>query len=250
MSRKARVLSTTNIYHIILRGVNRQTIFWDREDRVIFLNRLSRYKDICGYELFAYCLMDNHIHLLLREGKEPLSIVFRRLLDSYVHWYNAKYDRCGNLFQDRYKSEPVNDERYFLKLVHYILHNPVVAGICSRPEKYEYSSASEYILNRSGITDIDHVLRMMDQKVLKDFLIKPAEIDQQKNREDHPSLVKINDKKAVDIITGKLGKSVPVDQEVLKQNIRSFLDKGISMRQISRITALSRTVLYRLLKEQ
>lgn len=74
--------------------------------------------------------------------------------------------------------------------------------------------------------------------------------NQRKNQEDHPSLIKINDKKAVDIITGKLGKNLPVDQEILKYNIRSFLDQGISLRQISRITAISRTVLYRLLKEQ
>ena len=249
MPRRARVLSNTNIYHVILRGVNRQIVFWDKEDRVIFLNRLSRYKDVCGYELFAYCLMDNHIHLLLRTGDEPLSTVFRRLLDSYVHWYNAKYDRCGNLFQDRYKSEPVNDERYFLKATHYILHNPIMAGICSRPEEYEYSSAAEYILNIPGITDVDYLFGMMDRKALKDFLAKTSEEDLIKNKEDHPTTVSINDKHAADIITEKLGIAIPVDLDMLKSNIRLFLDCGISLRQISRITSVSRTLLYRLLKE-
>ena len=250
MPRRARNMSASNYMHIIVRGIGKQLLFEDDHDYRYYLTKLELYCMDTDVKVCAYCLMDNHVHLLVKGEAESVILLMKKIGVSYSWYYNKKYERVGHLFQDRYKSDPVNDERYFLKLVHYILHNPVVAGICSRPEKYEYSSASEYILNRSGITDIDHVLRMMDQKVLKDFLIKPAEIDQQKNREDHPSLVKINDKKAVDIITGKLGKSVPVDQEVLKQNIRSFLDKGISMRQISRITALSRTVLYRLLKEQ
>ncbi|MCR5118583.1 MAG: transposase [Lachnospiraceae bacterium] len=250
MSRKARILSETKIYHIILRGINRQIIFWDAEDRARFLDRLSYYKGICGYELFAYCLMDNHIHLLIKEGKEPLHKVFRRLLDSYVFWYNAKHDRCGNLFQDRFKSEPVNDERYFIKVVHYILHNPVIAGICASPEEYEYSSAAEYIFDLSGITDVDYVLEMMGRKTLKKYLKDASEDDIIKNQEDHRVLVKVNDKNAMEIITEKLGAKIPVDQEILKRNIRLFLARGISLRQISRITSLSRTVLYRLLKEE
>ena len=84
------------IYHVMLRGINRQTIFEDNEDRIKFLDTLARYRDDCGFELYSYCLMGNHVHLLMKEVVEPISGIIKRICSSYVYWYNAKYKRCGD----------------------------------------------------------------------------------------------------------------------------------------------------------
>ena len=90
MPRVPRSRSKSGIYHIIMRGINRQSIFEDEEDCVRFIETLQKYKEICEYKLYAYCLMGNHLHLLLMEGKEPLEQVMRRICGSYVFWYNRK----------------------------------------------------------------------------------------------------------------------------------------------------------------
>lgn len=114
MPRKAREKSESGIYHIIMRGINRQSIFEDEEDYIKFIQTIQRYKEKSGYKIYAYCLMGNHVHLLLKIDKDPLEQVMRRMYGSYVYWYNHKYQRIGNLFQDRFKSEPVEDDTYFL----------------------------------------------------------------------------------------------------------------------------------------
>jgi len=86
MPRKARTKSTSGIYHIMMRGINRQVIFKGEEDYSKFIHTLKRYKGQCGYEIYAYCLMSNHIHLLIKAEKEPLEQVMRRLCGSYVYW--------------------------------------------------------------------------------------------------------------------------------------------------------------------
>ena len=88
MPRIAKIKSNSGIYHIIMRGINRQTLFEDEEDYMKFIQTMQRYKEICKYKIYAYCLMGNHLHLLLKEGKEPLETVMRRICGSYVFWYN------------------------------------------------------------------------------------------------------------------------------------------------------------------
>ena len=88
--------------------------------------------------------MGNHIHLLIKPEKEPLEQVFKRIGGRYVYWYNVKYQRVGHLFQDRFKSEPVEDDSYFLTVIRYIHQNPVKAGLCKNIKDYKYSSYAEY----------------------------------------------------------------------------------------------------------
>ena len=129
MSRRARQRSGTDIYHVILRGINRQQIFYDEEDYDYFIRLLNRFQKVSQYEVYAYCLMGNHIHLLIKVHQESLGTIFQRIGASFVYWYNLKYQRVGHLFQDRFKSEPVENERYFLTVMRYIFRNPVKAGI-------------------------------------------------------------------------------------------------------------------------
>ena len=113
----------------MLRGINQQDIFEDEDDYLRFLAIIRECKDISKFELYAYCLMTNHVHLLLKTGEEPLELIFKRIGSRYVYWYNLKYQRIGHLFQDRYKSEAVEDDAYFLTVLRYIMQNPMKAGM-------------------------------------------------------------------------------------------------------------------------
>ena len=144
MPRQARKKSQTGIYHIMLRGINGHQIFVDSEDYEKFLEILKDCKAISEFEIFAYCLMSNHIHLLLKEVKEPIEQIMKRIATRFVYWYNIKYQRAGHLFQDRFKSEPVENDEYFLTVIRYIHQNPVKAGICKKPQDYNYSSYNEF----------------------------------------------------------------------------------------------------------
>ena len=142
MPRQARKKSESGIYHVMLRGINQQQIFEDSEDCDKFIQILQECKAVSGFKLFAYCLMGNHIHLLIKPEKEPLEQVFKRIGGRYVYWYNVKYQRVGHLFQDRFKSEPVEDDSYFLTVIRYIHQNPVKAGLCKNIKDYKYSIQS------------------------------------------------------------------------------------------------------------
>ena len=153
MSRKPRVLSLTGIYHVMLRGVNRQQIFEQEEDyrKFIFILRdMVSPRDEFKRPLpprcaiYAYCLMSNHVHLLIKEEGDRIGEVIKKVATRYAMYYNNKYEHYGHLFQDRFKSEPVNDEAYFLTLLRYIHQNPVAGKLCKRVEDYTWSSWREY----------------------------------------------------------------------------------------------------------
>jgi len=152
MPRTSRAKSKTGIYHILIRGINQQRIFEQEADCERFLECLSAVKKQTGFKLFAYCLMGNHAHLLLMEGGEPIDQVVKRLGVRYVQWFNNKYRRVGHLFQDRFRSEPVENDEYFLEVLLYIYQNPVKAGICRAPVEYEWSSR-RFLGGESGIVD-------------------------------------------------------------------------------------------------
>ena len=137
MPRLSRIKSKTGIYHIMLRGINQQLIFEDEEDCDKFLEVLESCKSVSGFELYGYCLMGNHLHLLLKTVNEDLDLIFKRIGARYVYWYNWKYRRSGHLFHDRFKSEPVSDDKYFLTVLRYIHRNPVKANLCKNPDDFE-----------------------------------------------------------------------------------------------------------------
>ncbi|WP_052342225.1 transposase [Xylanibacter brevis] len=135
MPRQARESSGTGIYHVMMRGINHQNIFEDQEDYYQFLKTLDMMAlsyepdgtpSGRNYILYAYCLMTNHIHLLIREREDTIGMAIKRIASSYVYYYNHKYSRDGHLFRERFKSEPVNDIAYFVTLLRYIHQNPVL----------------------------------------------------------------------------------------------------------------------------
>ena len=91
MPSRPREISSLGIYHVVYRGVNKQQIFEDEDDYGKFLTVLRKYQPICGYKIIAYCLMSNHVHLLIKPDKIPLAGIFQRVIPSFVYWYNKRY---------------------------------------------------------------------------------------------------------------------------------------------------------------
>lgn len=146
MARQLRAYSSTGIYHVMLRGINRQIIFEQAVDYQKFIDLLCFLIspiDELGKPLpprcrfYAYCLMPNHVHLIMKEESESLSAVVKRIAAAYALYYNKRYEHYGHLFQDRFKSEPVNDAAYFVTLLRYVHQNPVAGGLCQHVEDYK-----------------------------------------------------------------------------------------------------------------
>ena len=129
MPRAPRVDAPGAVHHVIARGIERRLIFLDDRDRSDFLSRVTRILPECGTDCFAWALMPNHIHMVLRTGDLPLATVMSRLLTGYARRFNERYDRVGHLFQNRYLSVLVGDDAHMLTLVRYVHLNPVRAGI-------------------------------------------------------------------------------------------------------------------------
>ena len=243
MPRQARRKSESGIYHIMLRGINQQQIFEDEEDSLRFLETLLKYKEQCGYEIYAYCLMGNHIHILLKEGKENLTLVLKRIAGSYVYWYNWKYRRSGHLFQDRFKSEPVEDDEYFLTVIRYIHQNPIKAGICKNIYEYKFSSYNEYI-KKENLVDIDFCFSIIGKEQFIEF---NNEFNDDACLDISDNDFRLNDDEALKIIWKICKcKSVADFQKFDKDKRNYYIEKlyrqGLSIRQISRLTGVSRKV--------
>lgn len=129
MARKSRIDAPGALHHVIVRGIERRPIFSDSQDYQWFLGRLGKILTDTSTACYAWVLMTNHVHLLLRTGKAPLSTAMRRLLTGYAQQFNRRHRRHGILFQNRYKSFLCEEEPYLMELVRYIHLNPVRAGI-------------------------------------------------------------------------------------------------------------------------
>ena len=245
MPRTAREKSSTGIYHVMQRGINRQVLFHDIEDYQKYLQTVNKYHGESGYKIYAYCLMSNHIHLLIKEGTEDLGIAFRRIGASFVHWYNRKYSRCGHLFQDRYKSQAVETDSYFLSVIRYIHNNPLQAGMANDLAGYRWSSYEQYV-GEAGICDIDFALGMFSTdrteaiKLFKEFSL--AEV--QDRCLDCDQDVRLNDAEAGAFIKRISGIHSPSEIALFEKDkryevLKACRAKGLSLRQIERLTGIS-----------
>lgn len=145
MPRKARIDAPGALHHIICRGIERKRIFRDNKDRNNFVERLGNILLHTGTHCYAWSLIPNHAHLLLKTGHAPITTVMRRLLTGYAVSFNRRYRRHGHLFQNRYKSILCQEESYLLELVRYIHLNPLRAKLVSSLDKlnrYPYSGHS------------------------------------------------------------------------------------------------------------
>ncbi|NLX83640.1 MAG: transposase [Clostridiales bacterium] len=234
------------MYHIMLRGTNKQNIFHDQEDYQCFLKGLEKYRLLCGFHLYAYCLMPNHVHLLLREDEEGevIGSIMLRLTTWYVYRYNTKYERSGALFEGRFKSEPVEDDRYFLTVLRYIHRNPVKAGIARSPSQYPFSSFQRYESHDADqLIEKDLLLSLIDQNSLQAWH-EGTDREQCLEVSETRKHNRLTDESALQVMK-KAGKIDHMEQ--FKQlnekrqaaTIRQMLHSGASYRQTVRLTGIS-----------
>ena len=258
MPRAAREHSESGIYHVILKGINGQDIFEEDADKTKFLYILSDAKTECGFELYAYALMNNHVHLILREKEIPLDKIFKRIGSRYVLWFNTKYVRSGHLFQDRFMSEPIEDDEYLTTAICYIHYNPLRGGL-SHDLRYEFSSYPDYLLETGDggvsqterlfhdLTDTTPMTKMgakqfldfhdvsKEQSIMEISALSGHYLTEEAAREILSKHCNINS--AADF------QRYPKEQQI--EIIRFARDKGISIRQLNRLTGVSRSMIDR-----
>ena len=173
MPRNPRVYSKTIFFHVITQGINRNYIFDKSEDIKYYIKTMYKLTQTQEIKIVAYCIMNNHAHMLLKSEKiEELSKYMLRLNTKYAIYYNRKYDRIGYVFRDRYKAEGIYNNRQLYSCMRYIYNNPVKAGICKSAEEYLYSNYK--IINKQTgkytFLDVEYSNREKCKKAVKEFL--------------------------------------------------------------------------------
>ncbi|HSH36584.1 transposase [Schnuerera sp.] len=220
MGRKLRIEYYGAIYHIIQRGNNRAPIFRDEKNKIYLLELLNESKEIYDFELFAYVIMNNHYHFLLRTLNIPISKIMHNINTKYAKYYNEKISRTGPVFEDRYKGILVQDESYFLTLIRYIHNNPVAANLSKSMEEYKWSSDVFYRMNIGNIVDIDIFLEMLSldrKKAIEKY------VELMKKQDSHYEVLKdIYEKKPI-IGSKEFIKSIDKSEEDKKRTLDEIL---------------------------
>ena len=138
-------MESIGFYHIVNRGVERRKIYMDDDDRIKFLEILEESAEVYGFEIYAYVLMDNHYHLLIKTTALNLSLLMRQINSRYSMYFNRRYNRVGPLWQGRFKSWYVYDEHYLKSLVKYIEHNPIKAGMVQKIGEFVWAMSSKTV---------------------------------------------------------------------------------------------------------
>ena len=241
----------------MLRGINRQDIFNDDEDFHRFLQVLYQMvcpsDEITGKQLparcifYAYCVMTNHVHLLVRESSENLASVIKRIAVSYAHYYNKKYLRYGHLFQDRFKSEPVNDSAYFFTLLQYIHQNPVAAGMTANVSSYPWSSFDHYV-DAPRLVDNRMALQLLGPEGFAEFheYIDLASVclDVDSGRRMVPNEEMYTVARAV-LQDVKVEEIAGLERGLRDDALRKLKRAHLSIRQIERMTGVPKSVVSR-----
>jgi len=253
MANIRRIKSEASIYHITNRGVGRQIIFEDDEDRQRFLSLLhGKCKDVDA-AILAWCLMDNHYHILLKGAIKTISSVMLKVNSTYSRYFNNRHCRVGSLFQGRFGSVPIRSEAQLIAELRYIHMNPQEAHICNY-SNYSWSSYAEY-LGKPKLTSTDYVLNIVGGK--DNFVaIHTLEMNDggdagSSSPSEHGAIrSRINDEDMLKVAQNELGavklyevKSLPkLERNAL---LRSLYKRGLSVRQIERLTGVGRSIISR-----
>lgn len=255
MVRRKRKPSEGDVYHVVSRGCGRQILFEDDADRKQYLDLLKENLAICDASLYAWCLMGNHVHLIVRSDLESLSELMRRLNSSYSMYFNKRHDRVGHLMQGRFKSEPIDSDSYLLTAVRYVHKNPEKAGMVAA-NGYPWSSFREYTEDKSAykISDTTFVSNLFASR--EEFMEFHTEddpsapcIDIDRGRmclSDDDAIVAAN--AVLDECTIESISALPKDER--NTALRRLRAANLSVRQIERLTGISRSVISKVCSAQ
>ena len=243
-----RQAARSGYYHVVVKGDGGQAIFEDDADRQTFLRLAERYFAEAGISVMAWCLMENHVHLILRDGSNELSAAMHRLETAYARHYNDRAGRVGHLFRERFMSSPIESDAYLLEAVRYVHNNPEKAGVC-RAEEYPWSSYRAYATPGFACeltVDTSVVLEMLGGE--KNFVEFTAERGLQVYRP--LSGKRLDESEARDAAERVLGETAPVEVKTLpvgrrNQLLRDLRAAGLSVRQVERLTGVGRNIVAR-----
>lgn len=188
MPRITRSSLETSFFHIMVQGVNKEYIFNDEKYMNNYMSLINKYKEEYNIEIIAYCIMNNHAHLLVfSEKKNELSSFMHKINFVYAQDYNKNEQRIGHVFRDRFLSEGIYSERYLINCINYIHQNPVKAGIVKTCDQYKYSTYNDYktktgvaksrILNEViGESNYDEILQPKEEDYFLDIDLDRKEI--------------------------------------------------------------------------
>ena len=245
-----RAQSESDIYHIVARGTGKQLIFEDDADHLEYLSLMSASLTKEGVELYAWCLMGNHIHLLLHAPIERISNCMKNLLGSYARYFNERHGRVGHLFQERFRSVPVDSDEQLIETLLYIHLNPCKAYLGSYPS-YAWSSYCEY-LDTPRYCTTDFIMSLFDG--IDDYVAShknalTAYLEQEEQELIQPRHV-IPDIMVVQAAEEALFPVAPSSVKSFSRDHRDELLRklktiGLSLRQIERVTGISKSVVAR-----
>ena len=256
LPRKPREFSTTNVYHIIFRGNDKQDIFYDDQDKYVFLDRIKETKEIFKYEVYTYCLMNNHVHMIIRIKEDFLSNAMKSLAVRYSFYFNRKFDRRGHLFENRFVSKKIENLDYFLNVCKYVHRNPENANIAKTTE-YKWSSFQEYIKQKNKIINSNVLLHYFDDN-LKEFEKFTLNNDNKKslnNYAEYELISKLSEYELINIIKEKFNLKNASDVSLLRKEEQNEIIKelknvkGITLNQVARITKVTRYYIKKLWEE-
>lgn len=245
-----RLQSETGFYHVFARGTGRQLIYEDADDRASFLRCLNAALDNFDIGLYAFCLMGNHYHLVVEDPHQNLSLFAHRLNRSYAKCFNETHGREGHLFQERFRSEPIEDESYFLTAIRYVHRNPVEAHLTATCN-YPWSSYNTYLgtVNQVGCpVKTEKVLSLLGST--EAFAEFHAHSGKESFTDDVPLPAKLTEPKMLAIATSALNGANPSNLKQLpkparNRAIRTLKSTTLSLSQIALITGISRSVIHR-----
>lgn len=260
MARKPRCRSSLQLYHIVIRGINKQDIFIDNQDKSKFIKELLLSKEKFEFKLYAYIIMPNHVHLVIKEKDIEISKIMHRIQLSYSAYLNIKYDRVGHVFQGRFYSKNIENEEYLKCVIRYIHLNPDKAGI-GKYNQYKWSSFSDYIKSenseKNGLVDVTDILNLYNEergKAITLFEEFHKEKSKYKYNEEYSEFEiknRLDDEEVIKIITENLGIQSIYDVHKLNNKYRNQVlheilnIKGTTIMQISRITGISKKIIER-----
>jgi len=250
MPRYPRKRSLSGIYHIMLKGIDGRDIFLDDEDRIKFIENTVKAREKGNFKLHAYCLMDNHVHLLIKENEE-IGTSIKRITVGYVQWHNNKYARTGHLFQNRYLSEPVETDSYLLTVVKYIHQNPLKAGIVTQLADYKWSSYLQYLTAYKGGDSY------IDTPLIMEYFKPQTAFETYMNEPNHSECLeyKQSAKYSDEILKKIIRESFSINDlmDVPKDKRNKLIkdihqNTGVSIRQLARVLGVGKNIIERALK--
>lgn len=251
MSKIPRIYSKSKIYHTMIKGIDCQDIFYDDQDRNVFLKYMMETMKEFNNQIYSYSLMDNHVHLVIKSEKEFLSKTMQSLMIKYVRYFNSKYKRKGTLVQGRFKSKCIENQRYFLEVCRYVHRNSESAGI-AKTQDYQWSSYQEYF-GKERIIDKSVLLHYFnnDLKMFSEYTLKEENCSYVNEFAEYEMIEKLTDAQLTMIIMKIFGINDIAEitnsfknTKNIKENIEKLrLIKGTNITQIARVVRVNRYLL-------